>query len=73
MSEQEARDVLERVGYHTQNLWHINDVKGKYKCTDAQAMVILTNAMQYEATYEQIWMSIDAAAEIFNVKKLTEE
>jgi hypothetical protein len=56
-----ARSVLKSYGYYVENLWHIDDVKGIHDCTDDEAYDILDEAMQNEATYQQIWMSIDYA------------
>ena len=54
-----ARQLLKSYGYYVENLWHIDDVKSRRECSDDDAYNILDNAMQNEATYEQIWMSID--------------
>jgi hypothetical protein len=56
-----ARAVLKSYGYYVENLWHIEDVFPKHDCTDDEAYDILDEAMQNEATYQQIWMSIDYA------------
>lgn len=56
---QEAKDFLRSKGYQMYNLWHIDDVKSKFKCTDEEAMGVLEDALQNDATIEQIWFSID--------------
>lgn len=56
-----ARQLLKDNGYYVENLWHIDDVKSKKECSDDEAYDILDNALQNEATYEQIWMGIDYA------------
>lgn len=56
-----ARETLREFGYYVENLWHIDDVKSKNECSDDEAYDILDNALQNEATYQQIWMSIDYA------------
>lgn len=56
-----ARAVLKICGYYVENLWHIDDVKGLHDCSDDDAYDILDEAMQNDATYQQIWMSIDYA------------
>lgn len=62
--ETKARKVLEDAGYYVGNLWQVDDVKGKWpECTDDQAQDVLDNAFANEATYGQIWMSIDYAIE----------
>lgn len=64
-----ARAVLEEAGYFTRNLWHIDDVKGKFKCTDDEAHKVLYDAMTNYATREQIWLAIEVSVES---KSLTE-
>lgn len=60
--EEKAVEVLEMKGFHANNLWQIADVRSKWpECTDEQAMLVLENAFQNDATYQQIWMSIDYA------------
>ena len=58
-----AREILRSYGYYVNNLWHIDDVKSKHECSDDWAYDILDDALQNEATYEQIWMGIDYAIE----------
>lgn len=58
-----ARAVLRTYGYYVENLWHIEDVFPKHDCSDEEAYDILDHALQNEATYSQIWMSIDNAIE----------
>ena len=54
---------LERRGYQTYNLWHIDDVKHKYKCDNETAMDVLIDALENECTMEQVNMAIDIVAE----------
>lgn len=59
----EAKAFLKSAGYFTDNLWTIDDVKGKLKggiikLTDENAQNILSDSLQNEATMEQIWFSI---------------
>jgi hypothetical protein len=53
-----ARKVLKENGYFVDNLWHVDDVKSKFKCDDDVAQGILDEALTNEATMEQIWFSI---------------
>jgi hypothetical protein len=53
-----ARKVLKENGYFVDNLWHVDDVKSKFKCDDDVAQSTLYNALTNEATMEQIWFSI---------------
>lgn len=63
-----AIDLLKSYGYYVNNLWHIDDVKYKFKCSDEDAYEILENAMENDATYEQIWLSIDSSISIHSSK-----
>jgi len=53
-----AKQLLKENGYFTDNLWSVEDVQSKFKCTDEQAQEVLNDAFGNEATYEQIWFSI---------------
>jgi hypothetical protein len=55
----EAKKVLKENGYFVDNLWHVDDVKSKFKCDDDDVeQEILNQALTNEATMEQIWFSI---------------
>jgi muramoyltetrapeptide carboxypeptidase LdcA involved in peptidoglycan recycling len=56
-----AKAILKSYGYYVENLWHIEDVFPKNDCSDDDAYDILDDAMQNDATYEQVWMAIDCA------------
>ena len=61
MGVQEAKDLLRENGYFTDNLWHIDDVKLRFKCeSDEHAQEILndalTNSSVMEHIHEAIWM-----------------
>lgn len=59
----QASKTLEKMGYQVDNLWHIDDVKGRFECTDDEAMDILIAALTNEATMEQIWFALEYEAE----------
>jgi hypothetical protein len=59
---EQAKKVLRESGYFVDNLWHIDDVKLRYKCDDEQAQNVLNSALTNEATMEQIFFSIDTFA-----------
>ena len=63
MTIDEARKFLKDNGYFTDNLWHVDDVKSKFKCDDETAQSILRDALENGATMEQIWLAIDIAGE----------
>ena len=69
MNVQEAKEVLKANGYFVDNLWCVDDVKAKFKCTDEQAQDVLLMSMINEATMEQIWFSI---GEFGRIEKLEE-
>ena len=56
---EEAKRILEEAGYQVQNLWCIEDVQSKFNVDDDEAMGILVDAMQNDATMEQIWFAIE--------------
>lgn len=66
----EAKEFLEKNGYFTETLWSINDVMDKYKCTKEEAQKVLKNALNNEATYDQIWLAIDIASEDLKLTKI---
>jgi len=49
--------------YQTENLWCIDDVKGNFDCDDDEAMGVLEDALQNDATMEHIWFAINYHAE----------
>lgn len=53
-----AKQVLENAGYYVGNLWTIEDVQSKFECTDKEAQNVLDEALQNDATMEQIWFAI---------------
>ena len=63
-TDQELRDELTRRGYFTGNLWGVEDVLIKYKCTPEQSQEVLYQSLTNDATMEQIWFSIDTFAEL---------
>lgn len=60
---QEAKQLLKDNGYYTDSLWCIDDVKGKFNCTDDEAYDVLEGALTNDATMEQIWLAIDIHGE----------
>ena len=73
MNVEEAKAVLKANGYFVDNLWHVEDVKSKFNCTDDEAQYILEQSLTNEATMEQIWFSIDEFGEMENLKPVIEE
>ena len=54
MTIQEARDFLKEKGFFTDNLWHIDDVQMRFKCSDEQAQDVLNKVLTNGATIEYI-------------------
>lgn len=64
MVRKTAREALREAGFYVDNLWHIDDVKGRYDgCDDTTAQHILDQALTNSATMEQIHFAINAAIE----------
>tara|TARA_R100000781_G_C4062336_1_gene121474 strand:- start:630 stop:854 length:225 start_codon:yes stop_codon:yes gene_type:complete len=66
---EKAKKLLEENGYQVENLWQVKDVQSKYNCTDDEAHKVLINALQNNATMEQIWYAIDFHAEEIGLTK----
>lgn len=62
MNEQEAIKLLESKGWYMDYVWHINDVKDKFECTDEQAFDVLSKVFSSEWLAEQINESIENIA-----------
>jgi hypothetical protein len=56
---EQAKQVLEANGYYVENLWSVEDVQTRFKCTDDEAQKVLNQALNSESTMEQIWFNID--------------
>lgn len=70
---QEAKKLLEEAGFFTDNLWSVDDVRGMFDVDDDKAMEILYGAFANDATYNQIWLSIQVEGqEKHNLKKIGE-
>jgi hypothetical protein len=65
----EAKKFLEKEGYFVDNLWCIEDVMLNYDCTEEEAQEVLSNALQNDATMQQIWEAISYKAESMNLKR----
>lgn len=69
MNVEQARQVLKQNGFFVDNLWHVDDVKSKFNCTDEQAQYVLEKSLTNEATMEQVWLSIGVFGEMENLKE----
>lgn len=68
-----AKAVLQEAGYFTRNLWHVDDVKGIFECTEEQAQDVLNRALTNDATMEQIWLAINIVGESESLIKLNQD
>jgi hypothetical protein len=66
----EARALLKKKGYFTDNLWTTDDVTENYNCTQEQAQQVLEMALTNDATMEQIWSAIDDACDTLEIKSI---
>lgn len=67
---EQARAILKQHGYFVDNLWHIEDVKGTYRATDAEAYSILEKSLTNPSTIEGVFDSIEIFAEYQGLTKL---
>jgi len=60
---------LKENGYFVDNLWHINDVRDRFDCTDEEAYKILDRVLSSEYAISSIHESISQVAQDeFNLK-----
>jgi hypothetical protein len=64
------KEELERRGFYTGNLWHVEDIKGMFKCDDDEAQDVLDSALTNEATMDRIWFAIRFHADEYGLKEL---
>ncbi len=64
MNVEQAKAVLRENGYFVDNLWHVDDVKLRWSCTDDEvAQDVLNRALTNDATMEQVWFALDMVAQ----------
>lgn len=69
-----AREVLRNAGFFVDDLWHVDDVKGRFQVFDNEdAQDILSYALTNEWIMEQIHYSIGSIAEEKGFKALEHE
>ena len=54
-TNQDLRTELQTRGFFTENLWHVHDVTGRFKCNEAKAMEVLHAALENQFTVENIF------------------
>lgn len=67
-----AKEILKDNGFFVDNLWRVEDVKGKFECTDEEAQDVLNGALKNDATMEQIWFAIKFYG-VYNKLKIISE
>lgn len=68
---EKAKEVLRKAGYFTDNLWHVGDVKSRFKVFDNEdAQEILNDALTNDWIIEQINCTISEIAEEKGFKKI---
>jgi len=67
-----AKDILRDNGFFVDNLWHVDDVKCKFECSDEEAQDVLNSALKNDATMEQVWLAIDIHGEDGNLTPIEE-
>ena len=65
--EWKAKKFLEDKGWQTCELWHINNVKELYECSDDEAMELLVDT--FESMKEDIADAMFLLAKDYNLKK----
>jgi len=72
LSTDKLKELLENRGFYTGNLWHVEDIKGMFKCDDDEAQDVLDSALTNEATMDRIWFAIRFHADEYGLKELEE-
>lgn len=74
-TEANHKKALEQMGFYSDVLWTISDVKGIFPdASDEEAQHILDKALNNEATMEQIWFSIrEFATSLYNLTEKEDE
>ena len=72
-SVEEAKQTLIDDGYYIGSLWHLEDVKSKFECTDDEAFDILSQCVDNEWIIEQINVSISDAGDYEGLTHKEEE
>jgi hypothetical protein len=68
-----AKAILKLNGYYVDNIWHIDDVKMLYSCTDGQAYEVLDDVLNQESLFLDVYTSIDQVAKDMDLKDRDEE
>lgn len=69
LTTKEAMAFLKEHGYCVANLWHIDDVKVNFECTDEQAHSILSDVLNNEYIVAQTFEAINDTALLMGLKE----
>jgi hypothetical protein len=70
---EQAQEFLKEQGYFTDNLWHIEDVKCNFKCTDEEAQEVLNDVLTNDYFFEQTNNTIADTAREKGLEEIEEE
>ena len=65
----DTKELLRENGYYIYSIYHVDDVKTYFDCTDAEAMDVLDSALDNDATAETIWMAIRDIGDMMGLKE----
>ena len=65
----DAKELLRENGYYVYSIYHVDDVKTYFDCTDAEAMEVLDSALDNDGTVETIWMAIRDIGDMMGLKE----
>lgn len=69
MTTEQAKQVLREAGYYVDNLWHIDDVMGRFDCNEQEAQEVLNEVLHNEFFIEQINLMLDDQAKFYYKRK----
>ena len=69
MNVEQAKQILKNNGYYIGNLWHVEDIKKNYICSERTAQNILNKSLTSEYIIEDIFKEIDTNCENLKLKK----
>jgi len=69
LTTQQLKEELTRRGYHTGNLWRIDDVQNRFEATEDEAQNILDDVLQGAWIIEQTFECIDDCAKFNELKE----
>tara|TARA_A100000172_G_C3016604_1_gene101684 strand:+ start:32 stop:310 length:279 start_codon:yes stop_codon:yes gene_type:complete len=65
-----AIETLNNAGFYTGSLYHVDDVKRYFKCTNDEALDVLDSAIDNDGTAETIWIAIKDIGDMMGLKEI---